>query len=231
MKPMTEIRKDLEEYIYGCIVPQYAAFDPAHREDHAIAVINNSMDLYRKAPEDVRAGIDPEILFTAAACHDLGRVNGKERHHLDSGLIIRADRRLREWFGKDEIETIAQAAEDHRASSRDIPRSIYGRIVAEADRLIDQETIIRRTILYGKSRYPEMSPEDQIDRAVDHLYEKYGDSGYLKLWIPWSDNGPRLAFFRMLLADPEATRQEVVRIWNELDGGLEHREDAPATRK
>ena len=66
-----------------------------------------------------------------------------------------------------------------------------------------------------------MSPEDQIDRAVDHLYEKYGDSGYMKLWIPWSDNGPRLAFFRMLLADPEATRQEVVRIWNELDGGPE----------
>ena len=30
------IRKSLEDYIYGCIVPQYAAFDPAHRENHVI---------------------------------------------------------------------------------------------------------------------------------------------------------------------------------------------------
>lgn len=45
------IRGSLENYIYRNIVPQYAAFDPAHREDHAVAVIDNSLKLYDEAPK------------------------------------------------------------------------------------------------------------------------------------------------------------------------------------
>ena len=211
-----EVRKEIVEYVCAEVIPKYAAFDPAHREDHARTVIDNSMELYRNAPEDIRRSIDPEMLAVAAACHDLGRINGKERHHLDSGIIIRADRNLRKWFREEQIETIAQAAEDHRASARNEPRSIYGKIVAEADRLIDQDTIIRRTLLYGKASYPDMSSEEQIGRALEHLYEKYGNDGYLRLWIPWSDNARRLARFRSLLADRKAARREVERIWKEL---------------
>lgn len=210
------IRKSLEDYIYGCIVPQYAAFDPAHRENHAEDVIENAVKLYHDAPEEIRSSLDIEILFTAAACHDLGRINGKERHHIDSGKIIRNDSRLKEWFDDAQIELIAQAAEDHRASNKGEPRSMYGKIVAEADRLIDTETIIRRTLLYGMSRYPEMDPDGQIDRALDHLYDKYGDDGYLRLWISWSDNALRLFSLRCLLADHVKAREEIVRIYHNL---------------
>ena len=210
------IRKSLEDYIYSEIVPKYAAFDPAHREDHAEEVIENTVRLYNKAPEEIRSSLDIEMLFTAAACHDLGRINGKERHHIDSGIIIRNDSRLKEWFDDEQIELIAQAAEDHRASNKEEPRSMYGKIVAEADRLIDTETIIRRTLLYGMSRYPEMDPNDQIDRALDHLYDKYGDDGYLRLWIPWSDNALRLFSLRCLLADHVKAREEIVRIYHNL---------------
>ena len=93
---------------------------------------------------------------------------------------------------------------------------MYGKIVAEADRLIDTETIIRRTLLYGMSRYPEMTPDGQIDRALDHLYDKYGDDGYLRLWIPWSDNALRLFSLRCLLADHVKAREEIVRIYRNL---------------
>ena len=86
--------------------------------------------------------------------------------------------------------------------------------MAEADRLIDSGTIIRRTLQYGMSRYPGMSPQEQIDRALDHLYDKYGQEGYLKLWIPWSGNAVRLLELRSLLADPDAARAEVVRIYS-----------------
>ena len=47
MKRIPEIRYAIEEYIYNVIVPKYAAFDPAHREDHGTDVIDNSMQLYR----------------------------------------------------------------------------------------------------------------------------------------------------------------------------------------
>lgn len=209
-----EIRPDIVEYVFGEIVPRYAAFDPAHREDHACDVIENSMDLYRRAPEEVKGKLDPEILFVAAACHDLGRINGKKNHHTDSGKMIRAEASLRRWFSPEQIEAVAQAAEDHRASLDYEPRSICGKMVAEADRLIDSGTIIRRTLQYGMSRYPGMSPQEQIDRALDHLYDKYGQEGYLKLWIPWSGNAVRLLELRSLLADPDAARAEVVRIYS-----------------
>ena len=149
----------------------------------------------------------------AAACHDLGLVNGRDRHHLDSGEIIRNDVNLRQWFNEEEIETIARAAEDHRASGDSEPRSIYGKLVAEADRLIDAETIIRRTIQFGFKHYPELDREGHIARAVAHLKEKYGRGGYLKLWIPWSENASTLNALQDVIADEAAIRKEVERTY------------------
>lgn len=203
--------KSLEKYIYEEIVPRYAAFDPAHREDHALTVIEQSLKLCDDAPSDIT--IDKEMLLTAAACHDLGLINGRDRHHLDSGEMIRSDARLREWFDPDQIETIAQAAEDHRASGKKEPRSIYGRIVAEADRIINPETIIRRTVQFGFSNYPGLTREEHINRAVSHLKEKYGRGGYLRLWIPWSDNAAKLSDLQDLIADDEAVWAETERIF------------------
>ena len=117
------------------------------------------------------------MLFVAAACHDLGLANGRERHHIDSGAIIRSNLKLKEWFSEEQIETIAQAAEDHRASGKSAPRSIYGMLVAEADRVIEGETIIRRTIQFGLNNYPDLDREGHIKRAIGHLKEKYGRGG------------------------------------------------------
>lgn len=213
------IRQEVKDYVWKEVVPRYALFDPAHREEHALDVISGVIDLYDRAPDEVRSELDPELLFVAAACHDLGRINGKEHHHTDSAEIIRADVSLQRWFSPGQIEIIAEAAEDHRASLDHEPRSMYGKMVAEADRLIDTDTIIRRTLQYGMSRYPELSEEGQIERALDHLYEKYGQEGYLKLWIPWSSNALRLLEFRILLSDPAAAREEVVRTLHELKLG------------
>ena len=203
MKTYKDIRNDIEAYVFDVIVPLYKGFDSAHREDHALTVISQAMHLLDKMPEGF-AEVDREILFVAAACHDLGLVNGRERHHLDSGEIIRSNAKLKEWFSEEQIETIAQAAEDHRASGKSAPRSIYGMLVAEADRVIDGETIIRRTIQFGMNNYPELDREGHIRRAVEHLREKYGRGGYLKLWIPWSDNAARLSELQDIIADAAA---------------------------
>lgn len=98
---------------------------------------------------------------------------------------------------------MADAAEDHRASAKTPPRTIYGRIVAEADRFIEAETIIRRTVQFGFEHYPELSREEHRARAVEHLREKYGDGGYLRLWFPESPNVARLEALRVLIRQPE----------------------------
>ncbi|MBO5596017.1 MAG: HD domain-containing protein [Bacteroidales bacterium] len=191
----------LVEYVESRIIPQYAAFDPAHREDHARAVMERALEMGK------RYDIDSDMLYVAAACHDLGLAVDRKTHHLESGRIIRADAELRRWFTPEQIETIAQAAEDHRASATTPPRSIYGALVAEADRMIDPETVIRRTIQFGLTHYPELDRESHWRRTLEHLHEKYAEGGYLHLLIPGSPNEEPLAQLREIIRDERRLRE------------------------
>jgi uncharacterized protein len=190
----------LQDYVERHILPRYDHFDPAHRRDHALTVIRNSLGL---------AGhydVDRNMVYAIAAYHDTGLTEGRERHHLVSGRIIRSDACLRQWFDERQINTMAEAAEDHRASSDHEPRSIYGKIVAEADRDIEPLTIIRRTVQYGRSHYPDLDREQQWLRTLEHLHQKYADGGYLKLWIPESSNALQLERLRAIIRDEARLR-------------------------
>lgn len=202
----------LKEYIESEIIPRYDNFDGAHRRDHVRSVIRQSQELSKYYD------VNPEILYAAAAYHDLGLCEGREKHHLVSGRIIREDKMLLNWFSVEEIEeieVIAEAAEDHRASNETPPRSIYGKIIAESDRLIDPETVIRRTVQYGFAHYPQMNREQMWERTLTHLQKKYGYGGYLKLWIPESSNSCRLEELRKIIADEKRLRSMFDRFYDE----------------
>lgn len=206
---MKQISPSLISYIESEVIPRYDNFDKAHRRDHVETVISQGLQLA------LYYDINPEIIYTAAAFHDTGLTDGRDTHHIASGRIIRQESRLREWFTEEEIETIAQAAEDHRASNKSEPRSIYGRILAEADRVIDPYKIIRRTIQYGLSNYPELDTEGHWERAVEHLHEKYAEGGYLRLWIPESPNAERLAELRSIIGNKKKLRKVFDLIFSE----------------
>ena len=197
---MAEVSEDIYRYIVERIFPLYRDFDPAHRLDHVTAVVNAALEMSR------HYDVDPDVVAVAAACHDLGLCEDRRTHHLVSGRIIRENPDLKRWFSPEEIETIARAAEDHRASSDREPRGIYGRIIAEADRQIDPETVIRRTIQYGLEHYPELDREGHWQRMLDHLHEKYAEGGYLKLWIPESPNAAKLEELRAIIRDERRLR-------------------------
>lgn len=186
---------EILEYIRCRIVPQYERFDPAHGTDHVNSVIRSALEMSRHYDVDI------DIVAIAAACHDLGLAEDRKTHHLVSGRIIRDNADLRRWFSEEQIEIAAQAAEDHRASSDHEPRSIYGRIIAEADRQIIPGTVIRRTIQYGLEHYPELDREGHWQRMLEHLHEKYAEGGYLKLWIPESKNAGSLELLREIIRD------------------------------
>ena len=203
--------EDIRAFVEREIVPRYDAFDAGHSREHVQTVITQALELAEHYPE-----VDRCILLVAAAYHDLGLVNGREHHHTDSARIIRDDKRLRQWFSEEEINTIADAAEDHRASSDHDPRTIYGRIVAEADRIIDCETIVRRSLQYGMKHEPGLEREGQYRRLMEHMREKYDVGGYLKLWIPYGNNAKQLEEFRKTLADEKAFRELFDRILDSL---------------
>ena len=187
-------------YVEQEILPRYDHFDAAHKRNHADEVIERSLALAK------HYDVDENMVYTIAAYHDTGLCEGRDTHHLVSGRIIREDRKLREWFDEGQIETMAQAAEDHRASSGHEPRSIYGKIVAEADRLITPEKVIRRTIQFTQDHFPDYDKEQQYQRFREHLLEKYSDTGYLRLWIPESDNAVRLEELRKIIRDENKMR-------------------------
>jgi len=201
----------INDFVQREIVPRYDQFDAGHGRDHALTVISQAISLAQFYPE-----VDRCILLVAAAYHDLGLAYGREQHHTHSARIVREDSRLRQWFSQTEINVIADAAEDHRASSSHEPRTIYGRIVAEADRIIDGETIVRRALQYGMKHEPGLDREGQYSRLMEHMHEKYDYGGYLKLWIPQGDNARRLEEFRQTLADETAFRRLFDTIYDSL---------------
>lgn len=206
-QPTKTVNAELSGYVENNIIPRYKSFDKAHQTGHAYTVIRQSLELAQHCDVNI------DMVYAIAAYHDTGLAVDRKTHHLESGKIVRNDVNLLQWFSKRQIETIAKAVEDHRASNGSRPRSIYGKIVAEADRLIDTETVIRRTIQYGLSHYPELDMEGQWQRTLDHLHEKYGEGGYLKLWIPESPNAARLEELRAVISDEARLREIFERIF------------------
>ena len=206
---MKSINSTLRQYVEEQVLPHYDTFDTAHRRDHVDMVIGASIALAK------RYNLDVDMAYAIAAYHDVGLQYGREHHHTESKRILIADSRLREWFGEEQIAIMGDAVEDHRASSKSAPRTIYGRIVAEADRIIDSQTIIRRTIQFTLTHHPHLDREQGYERMVEHLHEKYDYGGYLKLWIEGSENEARLERLRQLIANKAELRKVYDRIYNE----------------
>lgn len=192
----------LQEYITHSILPRYDAFDGGHRQDHALSVIRESLKLARENQAD------EQMAYVIAAYHDLGLAIDREHHHLHSGEILMADQNLRQWFTEEQIHTMREAVEDHRASSNHPPRSLYGAIVAEADRQIDPDDVIFRTMAYSRKLYPDGDFETLYQRSLEHLHEKYAEGGYLRLWLNSERNQRGLAALRDLIRDEEKLREK-----------------------
>lgn len=204
------IDHEIIRYVSEKIIPRYSSFDKAHQADHVNMVIAQSLKLAANEPD-----IDGNMAYIAAAFHDLGLVNGRDNHHTDSRRILESDEFVRTRFTPAQIKLMGEAVEDHRASKSGRPRNRYGLIVAEADRFIDATTIIRRTIQYGLKNYPDLDRQGHYARTVEHLNSKYGRDGYLKIWIPDSDNARRLEELRSVIDNNEELAATFNRIFAE----------------
>lgn len=194
------VNLEIMEFVEKSILPRYAAFDKAHGLTHVRHVIDNSLELAEGL------GVDCNMVYVIAAYHDLGLSGPRAVHHLTGGRILAADQRLRRWFSAEQLKVMKEAVEDHRASSSHSPRSIYGKVVAEADRELEPDIVVQRTVDYGLSHYPEKSKEEQWERFVTHLESKYSEHGYIRLWIHNSPNRAKISRLRKLMSDRQQLR-------------------------
>jgi len=192
MKPSAEIQK----YIETEIIPQYAKLG-GHTGEHIDWVITRSLRFAEQAP-----GVNIDMVYIIAAYHDLGRLIDNETHNFESAKMMRKDEFLKAHFSAEEIEIMAQAVEDHRASLGHEPRSVYGKIVSTADRDNVFEKMLSRVYDYTKHIHPEMTEEQILEEARIHLREKYSTDGYATKTIYFDDPD----FKGTLVKVEEATR-------------------------
>ena len=205
-----KVSLDIMNFVEQLILPRYTAFGRSHGLAHVQRVIKNSLEL-----ADI-LGADADMVYVVAAYHDLGMEGPRAIHHITSGKILAADARLKKWFSPEQIKIMKEPVEDHRASSSRMPRSIYGKIVAEADRDIDVHEIFLRAIQYGKENDPDKTVEEHWERFAQHMDEKYSNNGYIKLWIPNSPNEKALKELRNIIEDKKLLRKAFDDIWKDM---------------
>ena len=153
------------------------------------------------------------MVYVIAAYHDIGHHIDSKTHEMISADMMSKDKNLSKFFTEEELKIIREAIEDHRASSKEEPRSIYGKIVSSADRNNTVEACLRRTYTYGKKLNPDATDEELFLRAYDVLQEKFGENGYAKYYFKDSQYEKFLKELRDLLKDKDkfiATQREYI---------------------
>ena len=143
------------------------------------------------------------MVYTIAAYHDIGHHIDSKKHEIISADIMFQDENLKRFFSDEERMVIKQAIEDHRASAKNVPRSVYGKIVSSADRNNTVEKCLRRTYTYGKKLDPTATDEDLFLNAYNVLLKKFGEDGYAKFYFKDGVYESFLKELRELLKDKE----------------------------
>lgn len=206
-----ELNEKLVEYIEKEIFPLYDRNEFAHGINHIKTVIRRSLELADGYD------VDFNIVYTVAAYHDLGHFIDRKRHEIISAEMFMKDENIKRWFADEQRMVIKEAIEDHRASCNHVPRTIYGKIVSTADRtIVDMDNTIKRSYTYGKKNYIGLSEEEQFDRVYEHLVEKYGESGYAKVYLEDKEFDEAVSKLRQALENREEFIERVKRVVNDL---------------
>ncbi len=197
------MNNNLRTYLHNTILPQYDTYDKGHNREHILDVVQGVEEL------SIGRNLNEDMLHTAAVFHDLGLIEGRDTHHLSSARMLREDTVIAQHFTPEQTEIIAQAIEDHRASAKTPPRTIYGEILSSADRIIDPETIIRRSFYHNEKHHPNCTIEENIDLIYKHIVNKYGHGGYLKIPILTEKNRTGLQRLRNMLQSEQDFKTKV----------------------
>ena len=212
------LRKEVKKYIDEKIKPMYKNFDKAHSTSHFTFVTNNCIE-YGKEMIKKGENVDLEIAYVVGALHDIGIEKGREGHALSSGKMVREDNGLKKFYDEETIEMIAQAVEDHSSHLENEPRSIYGKIVGDADRNNSMYLVFSRPVKFGLKNEKEFNREEQIDRVYKFVQKKFGRNGYVKYWLDIPQTTKEQNAVWELLDNEKACKMYIAGILDEFSKG------------
>lgn len=194
------INKKLKKYIEKNIMNKYKDDNyGGHGWEHIQDVINRSFELMDKFALEV----DPNMVYTIAAYHDIGYRQDPDNHEKVSSEIFLQDEEMKKFFNDEERNIIAEAIVDHRASLEYEARSVYGKLVSSADRAIDVDDMLRRSIAFQTEKHKSENPtiEQIIEYSFKKLSSKYGNGGYAKMYFQDDKYKDYLAKMNKILSD------------------------------
>lgn len=168
-----KINQELRKYIENTIFPSYKKNDLGHNLEHIKYVIDRSLKFASN-----QDNINYDMVYVIAAYHDIGHYIDAKNHEKVSANMLLLDKNLRKFFTLKEIKIMSEAVYDHRASLKEKPRSIYGKIVSSADRNTSVEALLKRTYAYRIEHNPNDTLDEIIKEAREHIINKFGKKGY-----------------------------------------------------
>ena len=203
------IREELKKYIEENIFTSYDKNEDGHKLDHIMYVIDRSFMFASRVPD-----VNLEMVYVIAAYHDIGHYIDAENHEKVSGEMLLKDKNLRKFFSEEEIKTMSEAVCDHRASSKNEPRSIYGKIVSSADRNVLVEIPLKRTYSYRKVHSPNSTLDEIIEESRQHLLDKFGKKGYAttKMYFEDEDYKKFLEDITVLASNEEEFKKKFLEV-------------------
>ena len=109
------VNQDLKDYITNHIFKEYAKNDGGHNIVHILEVIRRSFALN----ETFKFGLDENMMYAIAACHDWGKYEDHTKHHLIAARNFINDEVMKKFFTDEERQIIKEAIEDHRSSKEE----------------------------------------------------------------------------------------------------------------
>ena len=171
-KGICKVNKTLKEYIEDNILPEYDLNDEGHNSNHIQYVLKRAFEIIDGY------NINEDILYTCVCFHDIACHIDRENHEILSANRALKDEFLNNYFNIDDLITITEAIEDHRASLEYVPRNIYGKILSSADRKVEVKQYLIASISYSKKINPEINKKESIERSYQFAIKKFGKNGY-----------------------------------------------------
>jgi HD superfamily phosphodiesterase len=151
----------------------YTKFDEGHNLEHMKRVRKRAIKLSEKyAPDKVK------IAYIAATLHDIGLSKGRKNHEIEGAKLISKDPYLKKILSSDELKEVVHSVAQHRASTGK-PKSEIAKIISDADRSATTTSYsLYRAIAFGIANIPNKDLKWYIERAVNHISDKYKKRGY-----------------------------------------------------
>lgn len=153
--------------------------DAAHRQPHFEAVFQTGLVLN----ERLGLGFDPKLILYTAYFHDLFAWSRVNHHELSYQWMLTTDHPvIQQHLTSEEIEVVAWACRQHRASFKGEFETKFCELMNAADRELPQsvDQLLERARLYRLHNHPTMSEEEILQDSIAHIKGKFGHNGYAR---------------------------------------------------